>query len=256
LYCLLFNYYRYPTAGLLPDGRVLVTGAFTDYSTDVCLGEECLNPQLNVFDPSKLDSRRQGGSAGAAAGSGGGGGAANPWTVWLDKGHADHDLDPGIREYTRIFPFFPPVAHPETGRPYDLLAMGKAGRVVLINSNDSTPMEHRLYKPSGGRRPGKCIYAPTDGDVEAWGSDQSTAVPLFTSRGAELMVMGGCTSDGDTMQSTDLCVSWFLRWLRWFDAHSQPAHTCLFVYCTLLYRYNIANDSWTRYVSSFLSWVS
>ena len=48
----------YPTAGRLPDGRVLVTGAFTDYATDFCIGNgnffspdgnHCLNPQVCMW---------------------------------------------------------------------------------------------------------------------------------------------------------------------------------------------------------------
>jgi hypothetical protein len=55
----------YPTAGLMPDGRILVTGAFTDYATDACVGVACLNPQLNVFDVKKHDR------------------GDNPWSVLL-----------------------------------------------------------------------------------------------------------------------------------------------------------------------------
>ena len=155
------------------DGRVLVTGAFTDYSTDHCLGAACYNPQLNVFDP-KSTMRGE-----------------NPWTVWLDKEHADADINPGIREYTRLFMLPEPVTY--DGTAYSILAMGKSGVVVLINDDDEAPMDKRLYKPKGGKRPGNC------GDS----SDQSTAVPLLQN-GGELMVMGGCTADSDTMQRIDV----------------------------------------------------
>ena len=60
-------------------------GRLYRYSTDHCLGAACYNPQLNVFDPKKYDA------------------GENPWTVWLDKEHADADINPGIREYTRLF---------------------------------------------------------------------------------------------------------------------------------------------------------
>ena len=48
----------YPTASRLADGRVLVTGAFTDYSTANCLGASCYNPQINIFDIRKFDKAK------------------------------------------------------------------------------------------------------------------------------------------------------------------------------------------------------
>ena len=52
----------YPTASRLADGRVLITGAFRDYSSPECYAPgtlwrpelpECWNPQINVWDPKK-----------------------------------------------------------------------------------------------------------------------------------------------------------------------------------------------------------
>jgi hypothetical protein len=74
-----------------------------------------------------------------------------------------------------------------------VLAMGMAGRAVLISVDESTLASQRLYKPPHGKRPGKCVER----------SDQSSAVPLLT-RGGELMVVGGCTSDPETLQSIDI----------------------------------------------------
>jgi hypothetical protein len=158
----------YPTAGLLPDGRVLVTGAFTAYGTAYCVGDACTNPQINVFDP-----------------------ATGFWEVVLDKDHGDHAIDPGIREYTRVFVLPEPVA--AGGHTREVLLMGKEGRAVLLALDPKVPMAERLFKPRNGKRPGT-------GCREI--SDQSTAVHL-TVRGGELLVIGGCTSDDDTLQRAD-----------------------------------------------------
>ena len=75
-----------------------------------------------------------------------------------------------------------------------VLAMGKAGVVVLINTDKDTPVGKRLYKPPGGKRPGSDC-----GDA----SDQSTALPLLTNQyDAELLVVGGCS--GATLQMIDV----------------------------------------------------
>jgi len=115
----------------------------------------------------------------------------------------DHDIDPGIREYTRIFTLPESVIY--ENKTWSVLLLGKAGRVVFLDLNESTPMANRTYKPPNGKRPGNCGES----------SDQSTALPLLTlNRGPELLIMGGCTSDRDTMKMADV--------------------------------YNVRNDSWTR----------
>ena len=165
----------YPTAGFLADGRVLVTGAFSDYATAACTADACLNPQINIFDPKKLEQKQ------------------NPWSVWLDKQHGDPDLNPGVREYTRVF-VLPKLVQPKGApRAYGILALGKAGRVVLISDDDSVRPSERLFKPANGKRPGKCGEA----------SNQSSAAPL-TIRGGVLMIVGGCNGDDETMQRIDL----------------------------------------------------
>ena len=57
-------------------------------------------------------------------------------------------------------------------------------------------MENRYYNPPNGKRPIDC--ADKHG-----GSDQSTAVHL-TTRGGELLVMGGCTGNMQALQQIDL----------------------------------------------------
>ena len=118
----------------------------------------------------------------------------------LDEKHGDHDIDPGIREYTRVFTLPKPVIR--GGARYDVLMMGKAGRIVLLDTHPSTPMEKRLYKPPNGGRPGDCSS-----------SDQSTAVPI-TTEGGKLFVMGGCTSDDTAMASADVYHVQDDRWTR------------------------------------------
>ena len=164
----------YPTTGRLPDGRVLVTGGFSAYGTDSCVGETCLNPQINIFDyPLYVRS----------------GGNVDPWRVLVNKTYESHAIDPGIREYTRIVVLPEPVSC--GGLLRQVLMMGKKGAVVLVSTDEETPMSRVLCLPPGGTRPTGC------GD----GSQQSSAVPLLL-RGGELMVMGGC--DASTQQRIDL----------------------------------------------------
>eukprot|EP00455_Lapot_gusevi_P042681 TRINITY_DN5097_c0_g1_i3.p1 TRINITY_DN5097_c0_g1~~TRINITY_DN5097_c0_g1_i3.p1 ORF type:complete len:595 (-),score=209.04 TRINITY_DN5097_c0_g1_i3:89-1837(-) len=157
----------YPTASLLPNGLVLVTGGFSDYGTDFCLGASCLNPQINLFNVTAFDR------------------GLNPWTVLINATYADHDIDPNIREYTRVFVLPTPVTRGNIR--YDVLLMGKIGRVVLLSTDMSVPMSQRMYKPPGGNR-------PTGDTCGGDRSDQSTAVPLLT-RGGEIAVLGGCWAD-------------------------------------------------------------
>ena len=168
----------YPTAGRLADGRVLVTGAFTDYSTEFCLGPKCYNPQINLFDVKKHDA------------------GENPWSVLINKQYGQEGINPGIREYTRVFVLPKPKAGPD-GIERDVLLMGKSGTVWLLSTDDvNVPMENRYYNPPNGKRPIDC--ADKHG-----GSDQSTAVHL-TTRGGELLVMGGCTGNMQALQQIDL----------------------------------------------------
>jgi hypothetical protein len=201
----------YPTAGRLPDGRILVTGAFTAYATDKCVGDTCLNSQINIFDPN--------------AGSG------DPWTVLLDSAHADDDIAPGIREYTRVFPLPVPVVDARddddgTGIQRDVLLLGKRGRVILAavgnNSRSSdasaVPQARRLIRARNGTRPGGCVES----------SDQSTAVTV-AQRGGEIVIMGGCVSDRETLQRIDVYNVISGQW-RSFDTgvrRGVPASTWL-----------------------------
>ena len=166
----------YPTTARLADGRVLVTGAFTDYSTDLCVGVTCYNPQINIFDPKLYDEGR------------------NPWSVLINETYQNHDIDPGIREYTRVFVLPTPVVR--DGIPRDVLVLGKAGRVWLLSTSETVPMNKRFYQPNNGRRPIQC-------KDKHGGSDQSTAVHL-NNRGGELLIMGGCTSNDTALQQLNL----------------------------------------------------
>ncbi len=157
----------YPTAGLLPSGKVLVTGAFSSYASDKCLGDSCLNSQINVFDANALDAGR------------------NPWSVLIGASGADNDWAPGVREYTRVFVL--PNPKRVNGVTYDVLLMGKKGRVVLLSTATK-----QVHKPAGGLRPAKC-----SGDR----SDQSSFVPLTIRGGEALVIGGGC--DDDSLSSAD-----------------------------------------------------
>lgn len=167
----------YPTAGRLSDGRILVTGAYTDYATDKCLGDSCLNPQINVFDVNEYDQGN------------------NPWSVHIDAAHGDHDIDPGIREYTRVFVLPKPIV--AEGLERQVLLMGKAGKIILYNTDKDTPVEQRMFKPPGGQR----VAAAGRGCSN---SDQSTAFPLLTPPHGEFVVIGGCPGRTNSMQSIDI----------------------------------------------------
>jgi hypothetical protein len=100
----------YPTAALLPSGRVLVTGAFSAYASNKCVGDSCLNSQINVFDVNAFNS------------------GSNPWSVLINSTQADNDWAPGIREYTRVFVLQSPVIRGNDR--FDVLLLGKRGRIV------------------------------------------------------------------------------------------------------------------------------
>ena len=152
-----------------------------------------------------------------------GGSLQNPWSVLLDAAHGEPAINPGIREYTRVFILPDPVVCEGVVR--EVLLMGKKGTVVLLSVADDTPMDKRVCFPPGGTRPAGC------GDA----SDQSTAVPLLTN-GGELMVMGGCWFDAlqridiynvhtDTWQvgsqaTSNLCLRAFTELRHWHQASS------------------------------------
>ena len=115
----------------------------------------------------------------------------------IDKDHGQPDINPGIREYTRVFVLPEPQIGPD-GIARDVLLSGKAGRIWLLSTDENVPMKNRFYKPPNGQRdPNGCFWDPTGS------SDQSTAVHLNT-RGGELFIMGGCTSNRTTLQEIDI----------------------------------------------------
>lgn len=159
----------YPTTTRLPDGRILVAGGFSSYSTPECLGDSCLNPSINIFDPTAFDN------------------GTNPWTVWIDSNNTDPLINPGVREYTRMIVLPEPLYRNGCWR--HLLLMGKAGAAILMSMDPACPRQSRLFRPPNGLR-------PTDACAENK-SEQSTAVPLVTFRGGELLVIGGCATTAD-----------------------------------------------------------
>jgi hypothetical protein len=153
---------------------VLVTGAFSDYATDTCVGDDCLNPQINLFDVTKWDA------------------GENPWSLLLDRNHMDHVIDPGIREYTRVF-VLPGAIVCADGIARQVLLLGRRGQVALLSVADNVSMGQRLFKPINGLRP-----LSTQSTCGEYRSDQSTAVPLVvTPRGPELLIMCGCQPTAD-----------------------------------------------------------
>jgi hypothetical protein len=152
-----FRVFRYPTASLLADGRVMVTGAYSDHHTDTCYEvtfmishitrqashvtlpqATCLNPQINIFDPSTPNLFDI---------------SSSPWAVFIDK--SVHEIasliNPGIREYTRVFTLPKPILAGKFMR--HVLLFGKAGMIVLASLTPGVPMSDRLFVPPNGARP-------------------------------------------------------------------------------------------------------
>jgi len=124
------------------------------------VGDSCLNSQINLFDPVALETGN------------------NPWSVLLGKAVGNDDWAPGVREYTRVFVL--PVPVQREGSEFDVLLMGKKGRVVLLST-----VTGRTFRPANGLRPGSCQWDR---------SDQSTFIPLLH-RGGEILIIGGGSCD-------------------------------------------------------------
>ena len=97
----------------------MVTGAYSDHHTDTCYEASCLNPQINIFDPNTPNIFDA---------------SSNPWSVFIDKS-VDQDvaslINPGIREYTRVFTLPQPIMARNIMR--HVLLFGKAGKIVLAS---------------------------------------------------------------------------------------------------------------------------
>lgn len=99
----------------------------------------CLNPQINIFDPNTPNLFDA---------------SSNPWSVYIDKS-VDQDvaslINPGIREYTRVFTL--PEAITSGNFTRHVLLFGKAGKIVLASLDPDVPMSQRLYVPPNAARP-------------------------------------------------------------------------------------------------------
>ena len=189
----------YPTAGRLADGRVLITGGYSDYATESCVKLDCLNPQINLFDPSRMDA------------------GLDPWSVVVNRTFSEAEINPGIREYTRIFVLPKPIF--AGGLLREVLLMGKAGTVWLLSLDEGTPMANRLYKPPGAARP--------DTKCGPDGSDQSTAFPLLDGAHGAFAVYGGCWDS--TLRTLDVYDVGSDRWTSYDTGvpRQVPASTFL-----------------------------
>ena len=94
----------------------------------------------------------------------------------------NHDIDPGIREYTRVYTIPEPVIC--NGIIREILLLGKAGKIWLMTLNPKIEMKDRMCRPPGGSRPVGCYER----------SDQSSSVLLMTN-GGEILVAGGCSDN-------------------------------------------------------------
>jgi len=156
----------YPTVANLPDGRVLVAGGFF-----ACCGDSVVNSQLAIFDPVLYEQ------------------GSNPWSVLADLQTTRNDTAPGIKDYTRLWVLKKPVIA-ANGVRYDVAAMGWRGKLVLLNTDASTPAAQRWFDPPNQQR-------PDDGSC-AW---DSTAAVLPS---GELLTMGGCSETGPHVRRVDM----------------------------------------------------
>lgn len=56
-----------------------MSGGFTDYATDNCVGRDCTNPALALFNVRHMET------------------GGDPWTTLLTAEQSTHDIDPGIK---------------------------------------------------------------------------------------------------------------------------------------------------------------
>jgi hypothetical protein len=118
---------------------VHVVSHVTRHTSKLTLSQStCLNPQINIFDPSTPNLFKN---------------TSNPWFVFIDK--SVHDIasliNPGIREYTRVFTLPEPILAGKFMR--HVLLFGKAGKIVLASLTPGVPMADRLYVPPNAARP-------------------------------------------------------------------------------------------------------
>jgi len=149
----------YPTAARLPDGRVFLCGGFVDFTCSSG-ADVCYNPGLAMFNVTRLDA-----------------GMSSPWEWSVAASQSDHRIDPGGKDYTRVWLLPAPVFADGLWRAAAM--MGYRGVTLLINLDADTPPEQRFFAPTNGLRPrGGC-----NGD--------STATIVST---GELLSLGGCGS--------------------------------------------------------------
>ncbi|KAI9102634.1 hypothetical protein DFS34DRAFT_403334 [Phlyctochytrium arcticum] len=139
----------YPTAAVLTSGDVLVTGGFAR----CCDGDNDANDNVGIYHP-KNDT----------------------WTLLGPV--ADHNISPGIKDYTHTWVVPEPVE--VGGLPRHLLMMGHKGKMLYYNTDKNTPNEKRAIEAPNGNRP-----LTNGGDPTGW---DSTA---FYSPNGELVTLGG-----------------------------------------------------------------
>lgn len=168
----------YPTNRLLPDGKVLVTGGFSQFT---CGGpiELCTNPALVIFDPVLYDMNTETNMT------------INPWIDYIPINMSTRLIEPGVKDYTRMFVLPQPLLRAlnnVTMIPYEVAMYGRAGQIVFFSLNRTLPMTQRWYIPSASTPgPIKNNVRPTNGGC----SDDSSSVLIGT---GEILILGGCSS--------------------------------------------------------------
>ena len=103
------------------------------------------------------------------------------------------DINPGIREYTRVFVL--PSYKRAGWNCSDVLLSGKAGRIWLLSTDEN--VKKRFYKPPNGQRDPNGYF----GTNRIQRSKHCSSSEHARWRA---FIMGGCTSNRTTLQEIDI----------------------------------------------------
>lgn len=124
----------YPSVTRLADGRMLVSGGFTQ-----CCDFDAYNRSLQVFDLKMFDANR------------------DPWSTLVSHEESRPEMDELIQDYPRVFLL--PQEVTADGRKRQVAILGSKGKVLLLNTDaPNLTGEERLIVATG-ERPGGADYS-------------------------------------------------------------------------------------------------